>query len=238
MHSLILSLTYSLLFFSLGAQALDNDTKETTFSLKQEHCQFAGTFKQVKQLEGIDLGIVSNGVFFHHCNKGVIWSTTEPLLETLVMRRDGKGFVVSNNEQNQLESRQGKFLSSLLNSLMSGDQNAIEKQFKLSTSETGVITLTPKKRSLKRAIKSINVERSLDAKSVNIIIIDRHLQKTAINSTQTEMYSNDSVLKNCKLSITTHTNSPSSPLKNITSSNVDSCNLLLHPINKNSADNH
>ena len=225
MRSLTLSFTYSLLFFgsSLSADALDNNLEKSTFSLHQEYCQFSGSFEQVKQLEGVDQGIVSNGVFFHHCDKGVIWSTTQPLIETLVMRRDGKGFVITDHEEQQLESRQGKFLSSLLNSLMSGDQNTIEKQFELRISDIGIIQLTPRKRSLKRAIKSITVQRSHEKKTVNITIIDRNSQKTLINSVRTETYDNDFILDNCKKSI---------------SADSSICGLLLHPINKNSANSN
>lgn len=225
MRSLTLSFTYSLLFFgsSLSADALDNNLEKSTFSLHQEYCQFSGSFEQVKQLDGVDQGIVSNGVFFHHCDIGVIWSTTQPLIETLVMRRDGKGFVITDNEEQQLESRQGKFLSSLLNSLMSGDQNTIEKQFELRISDIGIIQLTPRKRSLKRAIKSITVQRSHEKKTVNITIIDRNSQKTLINSVRTETYDNGFILDNCKKSISTDSSS---------------CGLLLHPINKNSANSN
>lgn len=200
--------------FSMSALSLDVSAKEPTFSLAQNDCQFSGSFEQIKQIDGIDQALKSNGVFYHHCEQGVIWSTTEPVVETLIMRRDGKGFVITANEQEQLKSRQGKFLSSLLNSLMSGDQAAIEKQFKLKLGDNNTVTLTPTKRSLKRAIKFIEVQRSVDLKRVDITIVDRNAQKTHINSTQTSVFNplsstdsmtakTDNIIENCQLALNT-----------------------------------
>ena len=199
-HSFI---TAVLLCTSLSTFSSESDLSQglATFGLQQNDCQFAGTFEQVKQLDGLDQGLTSTGVFYHHCEQGVIWSTLTPALETLVMRRDGKGFVITNTDQTQLKSRQGKFLSSLLNSLMSGDQDAIEKQFELTTLASGVITLKPKKRTLKRAIKVIEVNKSQDNKNVDITIVDRSFQKTHINSVQTQLFDGeitaDAVAENC-----------------------------------------
>lgn len=192
-----------LLSTSLSVNGLDAETvvesPEKKFSLAQVDCQFSGTFSQVKQLANIDNGLSSKGVFYHHCQKGVIWSTLEPLLETLVMRRDGNGFIVNETGSKQLKSRQGKFLSDLLNDLMSGDQAGIETQFVLTTDNDNLISLKPKKRSLKRAIKLIQVQRSLMGKTVNILIIDRNDQKTRINSIQTRAFDNDNMLENCRI---------------------------------------
>lgn len=192
-----------LLSISLNINALDAETDTTTpdqpFSLQQNDCQFSGTFEQIKQLANFDDGLKSSGIFYHHCNNGVIWSTIQPLLETLVMRRDGKGFVINDTGSKQLKSRQGKFLSNLLNALMSGDQSAIEKQFELTTENDGHIRLQPKKRSLKRAIKLIEVQRSLTDKTVNITIVDRNDQKTQINSIQKQAFDDDDILDNCRI---------------------------------------
>lgn len=234
MRTLLVLTTFVLLILGVSAPVLSLSSSEA-FSLKQEHCQFGGTFEQLKHIDGIDQDIRSTGVFYHHCAKGVIWSSTQPLPETLVMRRDGTGFIVTKNEQNkdeqkQLKSRQGKFLSTLLNSLMSGDQSAIEAQFSLDTSNANVVTLTPKKRSLKRAIKFIDVRRSLEKNSVSITIVDRNFQKTKINSVQTQFFDNELFLQNCQASINVaSTNKSPSNL-------ISSCALLLGTHSENSAD--
>jgi hypothetical protein len=197
-------ITAALLCTSLSAFSSEDELNQEleSFALQQRNCQFAGTFQQVKQLDGLDEGLTSSGVFYHHCERGVIWSTLTPVLETLVMRRDGKGFIITDTDQKQLKSRQGKFLSSLLNSLMSGDQGAIEKQFELAKLSSGAIKLTPKKRTLKRAIKAIEVSRSSDNKNVGIAILDRNLQKTHISSNQTQLFdietTADNVALNCR----------------------------------------
>ena len=200
LHSFI---TAALLSTSLSTFSSEGGLSQelATFGLQQNDCQFAGTFEQVKQLNGLDQGLTSNGVFYHHCEQGVIWSTLTPMLETLVMRRDGKGFVITDADPKQLKSRQGKFLSSLLNSLMSGDQNAIEKQFELTTLASGAITLKPKKRTLKRAIKVIEVNKSQDNKNVDITIVDRNFQRTHIKSVQTQLFDGEittnTIAENC-----------------------------------------
>lgn len=202
------SITAALLCTSLNTFSSESDLSQglATFGLQQNDCQFAGTFEQVKQLDGLDQGLTSTGVFYHHCEQGVIWSTLTPALETLVMRRDGKGFVITNTDQTQLKSRQGKFLSSLLNSLMSGDQDAIEQQFEITTMASGAVTLKPKKRTLKRAIKTIEVNKSLDNKNVDINIIDRNFQKTHISSIQTQLFDGEvtanAIAENCSAAMT------------------------------------
>ncbi len=122
-------------------------------------CSFSGNFVQTKIITGLDKKLASTGAFYYHCDSGVIWSTNTPIEETLVFSRSGDNFQIKDQQALKLKSRQSKLLGKLLNSMMSGDRTEIEQQFLINNTESGY-ELLPKKKSLKRAIKSIQLSFS------------------------------------------------------------------------------
>lgn len=127
--------------------------------LPESPCSFSGNFVQTKIITGLDKKLESTGAFYYHCDSGVIWSTNTPIEETLVFNRSGDNFQIKDQQALKLKSRQSKLLGKLLNSMMSGDQTEIEQQFLINNTENGY-ELLPKKKSLKRAIKSIQLSFS------------------------------------------------------------------------------
>lgn len=190
--SLCLFATGSVLLSS--GTLLSSSTALAQIDLPVSECAFSGTFEQDKALRGLSEPLRSTGTFFYHCQHGVIWSTTIPLAETLVLKRDGGGFVIRDLHTTKLQSRHGKFLGGLLNNLMGSNVAAIEKQFEVERLEpnTRKYQLTPKKRALKRGVKQIAVtmpnDDELDTGAVLINITDRNAQQTEIRSIRSKVF--------------------------------------------------
>jgi len=141
----------------------------------------------------------SSGSFYYHCEKGVIWSTDTPVDETLIFNRFGDNFKIKDQSVNKFTGRQGKLLGKLLNSMMSSNQAEIETLFELRLlhDKNHHFELIPKKQSLKRAIKAIDLTFShydnddLSQSALNQITIqirDRNDQITLINSIQNTLF--------------------------------------------------
>jgi len=170
-------------------------TYAVEIKLPENECSFAGNFVQKISMPALPDPILSEGEFFYHCQHGVIWSTTEPVQETLVLSQTGQTTIITPETSKPLNSQPGKFLSSLLNSLMGGNVETLQTQFEIEQVNTSNQTylLTPKRHSLKRAVKKIflSVIRSDDSgksNQVEIVILDRNDQATEISSQKTQSF--------------------------------------------------
>lgn len=171
--------------------------ESVTLDLPASECVFSGSFKQNRVLDSLPEPLQSNGVFFYHCEYGIIWSTQTPIAEALVLKRDGSGFLLRDSQSKNLKSRQSKFLGKLLNDLMGSDPASIESQFAIERLDPAMrkYHLTPKKRAIKRGVKAITIslpnDDELDQKAAVITIIDRNAQATEIRSSRDEVFSVD-----------------------------------------------
>ena len=160
-------------------------------------CVFSGSFAQSKTLTGLSAPLESSGVFFYDCSRGVVWKTTAPLMETLVLTRNGQSFKVEDARVTALFTRHIKLLGELMNGLIGGNQDYITEHFDVSDNAPETITpgklnhllLVPKNRRLKRALQRIelilpNSEILVDNEVVNISMLDRNRQWTRITSTK------------------------------------------------------
>lgn len=172
-----------------AGQKLHNNLAESP-----QECHFGGAFTQQRYLSGVLEPLTSDGSFLYDCELGVIWAAQQPEADILVLRAaiTGKGrsqaYRIVGDETQRLKGRHSKFLTQLIMSLMQGDQLALETQFEVTSNITAKgsdLTLMPKKRSLKRAIKRIDVSKieHLGATpSMRISIIDRNSQRTVITA--------------------------------------------------------
>ena len=197
----VISLLCVTSFFNVFA---NQDDVITQIALPKSTCSFAGEFTQNKTIAGLDQTLESSGSFYYHCEKGVIWSTDTPVDETLIFNRFGDNFKIKDQSVNKFTGRQGKLLGKLLNSMMSGNQAEIESLFELRLlhDKNHHFELIPKKKSLKRAIKVIdltfshydnddlaNDDNSQSAlNQITIQIRDRNDQITLINSIQNTLF--------------------------------------------------
>lgn len=179
--------------------------------IENNSCEFIGSFEQKKFIVELDSPLSSSGQFYHHCEHGVIWSTTSPVNETLVMRKSGKGFLINDTGSKKLKSRHGKFLSKLLNGLMSNNQELLEQQFSISSVKANQFQLVPSKRRLKRGI--IKIDLLFNNDSLTISVIDRNSQKTEITAKKNKFFKQDSMPESAKLNcLSTLTNEVCSQL--------------------------
>ena len=176
--------------------------------LPSQGCSFSGSFTQSKDVAGLVGPLLSAGVFYYHCEAGVIWKTKSPVSQIFVFRKTGEAYKLQQQTATVLKSAQGKVLGRLLNSLIGGDQNQIAEQFKITTRpeiecqegseackpSAEIYSLEPRKRSLKRGLKVIELnlaqpkeeEGEGQSMSVGISILDRKDQWTRIISSKTE----------------------------------------------------
>lgn len=160
-------------------------------------CAFIGSFEQSKRLEGLIDPLVSNGDFYFHCEHGVIWKSVEPVAESLVFRKNDSAFAFNQqNEPREIKSPQGKVLGRLLNDLIGADFQQLAKTFELEQLDQNTVRFTPRKRRLKRAIKTVDLtviesDRKTieddEKKSVKIDIVDRNNQLTSVTAVQTQV---------------------------------------------------
>ncbi len=165
------------------AQEKTSALLEQNFLSQSPACHFTGSFTQSKYLAGLAQPARSTGQFLYHCQYGVIWATTDPAKEILVLRsaKSATAYRIIDGEQQRMTSRQSKFLTQLVMSLIAGDQSTLNKHFEILPRQDQ-LTLTPKKRAIKRAIKQIvitpleNEERT----DMKIEIMDRNEQITEL----------------------------------------------------------
>lgn len=190
--------------------ALSIQASASELPLDKSDCEFSGTFAQSKFIDGLDTPLNSTGQFYHHCNYGVIWSTLEPIEQTLVMQKAGKGFLIDQSGTKKLSSRQAKFLNKLLNDLMGADQQLLAKQFEITSIDKNHFQLLPITRKLKRGVKQIELLFS-DA-SLTIDVIDRNSQRTEIITKQTRSFNIESQRENTEENCDTLLSEPSCSL--------------------------
>lgn len=192
-----------LLILSSNTAFAQNSVK--SLPLPEQACSFSGSFTQTKQIDGLSEPLISDGVFYYHCEEGVIWKTQNPILQTLVFRQNGKAFRVQDDEAKPLAGAPTKLLGRLLNSLLGGDSDELFKLFEISNTAnssntanfsntvnnvqtTDTFRLLPRGRSLKRGLKEIELtlppSNSDQPVVVEFAMLDRKQQWTRIVSTQ------------------------------------------------------
>lgn len=197
----------ALVFASSGSNA-KTDSSSAALALPQTACAFTGSFTQTKILSGASQPLESTGQYFYHCQYGVIWVSQSPTQETLLLLNDGHSFVLQGEGLVRVSSRAGKFISRLVVGLMGGEASVLEQQFEIVESNQTSLLLVPKKRRLKRAIKSIQLitvagtseagASASQAGVADIVITDRNDQRTQIEAQQTRQYqASDDVIVSC-----------------------------------------
>ena len=149
-----------IIFAVIGCLFTINDTfssdQNALTAMDNKDCIFSGSFQQTRQITGLNDALDSSGQFFYHCNYGVIWKTTEPLTETLVLSKTDKNYQLQGDEIKRIRSRYSKILSKLIINMMGSDKTQTSKDFEINQTEQSVI-LTPNRKRIQRAIKSIEI---------------------------------------------------------------------------------
>ncbi len=151
----------------------------------QAECRFYGTFEQKKTVSGLTEPVLSQGRFLYDCEQGVIWATEQPVRDVLVLlggqqQQKSRAYRLFDAKVEALKSRQSRFLTEFIMNLMSGDQALLDAQFKQQVGANGTVLLLPKKRNIRRAIQSVEINTKA-AERIDITMTDKHDQRTVIH---------------------------------------------------------
>lgn len=167
-----------------------------------DHCVFSGEFDQTKELPGLENPLSSSGKFFHHCTKGIIWRTTTPVENSLIVDANQNAFQFSQGKMEKISGRAGKMIAQIIGALMSGNEEFILENFSITTvealGEPTVMELTPLSKRLKRAINSIQLfPPTEDAPAMRIVMRDANALVTIINVVEDKHYPETLVKADC-----------------------------------------
>lgn len=135
-----------------------------------------GVFNQEKQVAGFRNPLRSQGTFVVARERGVIWSTLEPFPSELVItaerilsrQRDGSTRV----ELDAREQPAMRSVNAILFALMSGDVQALSRQFTVQARRDGntwILALTPKSPMLAKAFASLELRGDRYVRQVTIM---------------------------------------------------------------------
>lgn len=121
-------------------------------------------FSQKRIIKGIPKQLLSKGNFVIYSGKGLIWSVSEPFVQSTLLSNEGI-FSIVNNKKSSLTKKVGaqhlKKISELLGKILSGDFQSIDyfEIEDLTTTKVGwKKRLIPKNENIKKIFKSIEVE--------------------------------------------------------------------------------
>lgn len=193
---------FALVQFNTGL-AQDQDHDDDAWSLlAPSECRFSGEFSQQQFLQGLETPLQSSGVFFYDCEHGIIWKTSTPIVESLVLNQLGDSYLVKRLKIEAIQSEQNKLLSQLIMALVGADKDYLSSLFDVSSDKPNQLRLTPSNRRLKRAIESISIAMQPatdeNPEQITFEMVDRNQQTTSIVSTKLLSYAKDTdALANC-----------------------------------------
>ncbi len=120
---------------------------------------FSGVFVQTKRLRALSIPMVSHGEFSIVNGLGLIWRVTEPISHEIV---------VTHHAKNRSGSGQ---IANMLRAIIALDTEALAQIFDVETEGGGhgwSMTLTPRSRELRQAIKKVAISGRSEVESVII----------------------------------------------------------------------
>lgn len=193
---IFLCCTCACLLLAAASKATSTDSEFALPSLlpKPTSCVFSGGFDQAKSLPGLDKPVVSQGVFFHHCKLGIIWRTTAPVENSMIVDAQQTAYEISKGKLRKVSGRAGKMIAQIISNLMSGNEEFILNDFSVTTvatiGEPTLVELTPLNKRLKRAIESIQLYPSSASEAgMKIVLRDSNEQVTTIIAEEDKTYS-------------------------------------------------
>lgn len=170
-----------------GASALEQFPDSASLP-QRSYCQSHGSFVQTREIKGFPMPLESEGVFFNHCEYGAIWSTQQPVLETMVIASTGRSYLIDARGKRPLKGYAGQQMSRLIHSLINGDLEQLAQDFSISAAKgdaEGQWILLPRSKRLQRALQRIDFaleeQAGLSAQMrVRIRVIDKDGLQTEV----------------------------------------------------------
>lgn len=151
-----------------------------------ETCYQTGEFEQQKPLGKTQKILDSQGRFAFACDKGLVWHTETPLVETSLYQKDGRQWLKSGD--NPLQPLTGKIhrqLGDILNQLIGGNQQYLTKHFLMQENDSNLV-LTPKQSRMKKFLQNIVIRPTADAVTIKMQHPDAFTQVRIFNITSRE----------------------------------------------------
>jgi hypothetical protein len=146
-----------------------------------ETCYQTGEFEQQKPLGKTPKLLSSQGRFAFACDKGLVWRTQSPLLETNLYQLNGRQWLQSGDAPMQeLKGKIHRHLGNILNQLIGGNQQYLNKHFVMAEQENALV-LTPKQSRMKKFLQSIQVIPTDDAVIIKMQHPDNFTQVRIFN---------------------------------------------------------
>lgn len=168
--SRLLFIALCALWFALPTAAWAGDTAPPVPD------QIAAHFVQKRTLPDFDQPLISQGEVHFSREKGLKWVVKKPYQYTFSFHGDKAYEILPDGTRKTLDPDKAPWLKTVRKvflGMLSGDQSALEKHFKISTKDqdTGQqITLSPKSRAMAKVIKEITVTRLASGQPRHIVI--------------------------------------------------------------------
>ncbi len=149
-------------------------------------CIHSGSFYQEKSLEGMVRPLQTRGDYLFHCEQGLIWHSASPLTETAIYRAAGEHWLLNaDGSTSRLDGRLHQSLGNLLNRLVGGDAEWLQRNFDTAADNTG-LELRPKQRSMRRAIERIHIRREPQLATIVMWHPDGEVTRLVISDIRTQ----------------------------------------------------
>lgn len=161
-------------------------------------CEYVSSFSQSRQLAALPVPLQSSGRMLFSCKAGLIWQTTEPIVEAIVYTKTGSNFKVGNEANvSELTDLIHGNMSNFLLAIMAGDFSALEQRFVIA-SQKGETVLTPKDETTARFLQTIRITKTDDGATVRLVD-GRQQVTTMVMSAAAEL--NDLELSSCQMAL-------------------------------------
>lgn len=146
-----------------------------------ETCYQTGEFEQQKPLGKTTKLLNSQGRFAFACDKGLVWRTQTPLLETNLYQLNGRQWLQAGDAPLQeLKGKIHRHLGNILNQLIGGNQQYLNKHFVMMEQDQTLV-LTPKQSRMKKFLQSIHITPADDAVVIKMQHPDNFTQVRIFN---------------------------------------------------------
>jgi hypothetical protein len=149
-----------------------------------ETCYQTGEFEQQKPLANTGRLLITRGHYAFACDKGLVWHTEEPLVETTLYQLNGLTWIKSADQPLQpLTGKIHQQLGKILNQLIGGNQDYLQKHFVISENND-LLQLVPRKSRMKKFLQAIDIVRSEQRVDIKLQHPDNNFTSVVISNIQ------------------------------------------------------
>ena len=136
-------------------------------SIKQflpQHCHYVAQFEQSRTLAALPIPLVSKGRLLHDCDRGLIWRTEIPIVESLVYSSSNRYFrIATEDKATELNGIIQGQIAMVMSALMQGNIKLLKQRFSLTITDSEArrtLVLTPVQQIVQEFIHRVRLDRS------------------------------------------------------------------------------